>query len=128
MIAAQFQQLMGALERLQESRNPVRLKSGEREWVRLKWEKIREAQQAADKANNEWQSINDAINKKHAAEDRRRSERGDYPMTDLMKAQAKDASLPLKDALGAGNWHARNAERHIHDLSLFLRLKEMGIM
>lgn len=97
-------------------------------WVERKWAKIRESQIQADKSSNEWNEINNAIKDKHAREDARRAEIGQFPLTDLMKAQEKDASLPLKDALATGNWHSRNAERHIHDLQLFLKMKEMGLV
>lgn len=106
----------------------VTLTEIEERWVSKKWQEIRRAQQRADVANRDWNRINDAINDKHAAEDARRTERGDPLLTDLMKAQAKGASLPLKDALETGNWHSRNAERHIHDLQLFLQMKEMGLL
>lgn len=100
----------------------------ERQWIRRKWSLIREAQQKADAANATWKRINDEINDKHRREDERRSQRGDFPLTDLMKAQAKEASLPLKDALSTGAWHSRNAERHIHDVNLFLKIKELGVL
>lgn len=106
----------------------VKLDDTERKWIKLKWAQIRMAQQKADDANRKWQQISAEINDKHAREDTRRAERGDFPMTDLMKAQAKEASLPLKEALSVGNWHSRNAERHIHDLKLFLKMKEMGLL
>lgn len=105
----------------------IELSTMEREWVNKKWALIRESQRKADAANATWNRINDEINDKHARESQRRIDRGDFPLTDLMKAQAKKASLPLQDALDTGNWHSRNAERHIHDLDLFLKLKELGI-
>lgn len=100
----------------------------ERRWIKRKWELIREAQMKADKANNNWKRINDEINDMHRRESERRMERGEFPLTDLMMAENKSASLPLKDALSVGNWHARNAERHIHDVNLFLRLKELDLL
>lgn len=106
----------------------MNLSAEEIRWVRRKWATIRASQTAADKANSEWQDLNAAIKIKHEAEDLHRRRSGRPEMTDLMKAQAKDASLPLKDALATGNWHSRNAERHIHDVTLFLRLKELGIL
>jgi hypothetical protein len=106
----------------------VELTATEKEWVARKWRLIRASQQKADAANKTWNEINDAINHKHAREDARRSERGDFPLTDLMKAQAKGASLPLKDAVDTGNWHSRNAERHLLDLQVFLEMKKMGLM
>jgi hypothetical protein len=98
------------------------------QWVLKKWSEIRQAQRMADKANNDWKTINAAINDKHVREDMRRAEQGQFPLTDLMKAQAKEASLPLKDALSTGSWHSRNAERHIADVNLFLKMKEMGLL
>lgn len=105
----------------------IALTTTERQWINRKWELIRESQRKADIANNTWNKINDEINDLHKREDRRRAERGDFPLTDLMKAQAKSASLPLQDALSTGNWHSRNAERHIQDVMLFLKLRELGI-
>lgn len=106
----------------------MELSSDEKRWIKLKWEQIRKSQQLADEANNRWKRLNAEINAKHDREDFRRTERGEAPLTDLMKAQAKETSLPLRDALNMGNWHSRNAERHIHDVNLFLRLKELGIL
>jgi hypothetical protein len=115
-----------ALKMYEAGQFPLSLQ--EAKWVTAKWAQIREAQAKADQANNKWKEINAAINEKHAMEDVLRRKRGDFEKTDLMKSQEKDASLPLKDALSTGNWHARNAERHIHDLNLFLRLKELGVL
>lgn len=106
----------------------MQLNNLEQKWVTRKWALIRESQRKADAANNEWNSLNDSINDKHRREDERRAERADFPMTDLMKAQAKSASLPLQDALATGNWHSRNAERHIQDVQLFLKMKELGLL
>lgn len=91
----------------------------ERAWVQAKWAAIRKAQQAADKANNEWAEQNDALNEWLTR----------MQVTDpLQRAQRKGENLLLKDALATGSWHARNAERHIHDLQLFLKLKEMSLL
>jgi hypothetical protein len=106
----------------------MRLTATEHTWVKRKWALIRESQRKADAANNDWNRINDEINDKHRRTDERNEERGNFPLTDLMKAQDKNASLPLQDALAAGNWHSRNAERHIHDVQLFLKLKELEIL
>lgn len=106
----------------------IQLTPTDKEWVKRKWTLIRASQVKADKANNDWNRINNEINDKHRREDQRRHARGDFPLTDLMKAQAKSASLPLQDALETGKWHSRNAERHIHDVSLFLKLKELEIL
>jgi hypothetical protein len=106
----------------------MKLSKDERKWVLGKWEQIRLSQMAADDSNNKWKTLNAEINHKHARETARRMTRGFEPLTDLMKAEAKEASLPLKDALETGKWHSRNAERHIHDVQLFLKLKELEIL
>jgi hypothetical protein len=105
----------------------IELSELERKWINRKWELIRTSQRKADEANNEWNRINDEINDKHRRESLRRMQTGQFPLTDLMKATDKSASLPLQDALATGNWHSRNAERHIQDVMLFLKLKELGI-
>lgn len=90
-----------------------------RQWVSLKWQQIRAAQQKADVANNDWSRINAEIND---LMDRQ-------GITDIVqRAQIKGASLPMKDALATGEWHSRNAERHIHDVTLYLKLKESGYL
>jgi hypothetical protein len=88
-------------------------------WLRLKWGKIRKSQAAADKAGNEWNVINDAIN-------RYLDESGE---TDIVqRTSIKSKSIPLKDALDTGKWHSAEAQRHIDDVNLFLRLKELEIL
>lgn len=104
------------------------LSYNERQWIRSKWEKIRKSQRMADQSNSDWHRINDQINEKHASESKRRAERGDFPLTDLLKAQAKSDSIALRDALEVGKWHSAESQRHIDDLSLFLRMKELGIL
>ena len=104
------------------------LNDTDREWIRRKWSLIRQSQVKADKANADWNRINDEINDKHRRENERRAERGDFPLSGIMIAEAKSASLALQDALATGSWHSRNAERHIHDVNLFLQLKQMGIL
>lgn len=106
----------------------MELNDTDREWIRRKWGLIRLSQVKADKANADWNRINDEINDKHRRDNQRRIDRGDFPLSDIMIAEAKSASLALQDALATGNWHSRNAERHIHDVNLFLQLKQMGIL
>lgn len=105
----------------------IRLSPTDREWISKKWELIRISQRKADEANNDWNRINDEINDRHRREHERRMASTGLPLTDLMRAQDKAASLPLQDALATGNWHSRNAERHIQDVMLFLKMKELGI-
>jgi hypothetical protein len=66
--------------------------------------KMRAAAQQADKFDKQWNELNDAFKRKHAEEDRRRRERGDWRKSDLSKAQEKDDNLELKDAFGAQAW------------------------
>lgn len=110
------------------SQRPVGWSDQEVLWVRRKWALIRESQQAADVADKEWRRINELINAKHDATDIQRKRSGQGALTDLTKAEDKTSSLPLGDALATGNWHARNAERHIHDVTLFLKLKELNVL
>lgn len=106
----------------------MNLHETDREWINRKWRLIRDSQRRADQANIQWNRINDAINDKHRRESERRAERGEFPLTDLMKLQDKSASIPLKDAYDTGIWHSRNAERHIHDVQLFLQLKTLELL
>jgi hypothetical protein len=97
----------------------MRLPPKDREWIMLKWDKVRAAQQRADKAGNRWNKLNDEIN--------------DYLnrecITDLVQRdKIKSESLPLKDALEEGKWHSAEAQRHIADVQLFLRLRELEIL
>jgi hypothetical protein len=96
----------------------LRLEPPEAEWIRLKWRAIRDSQQKADAANNDWQRMNSALN-------RWLDESG---ITDpVQRTKHKELNLALKEALSMGNWHSRNAERHIHDVQLFLKIRELGV-
>lgn len=106
----------------------VELTPDEQVWLKRKWALIRRSQQLADAASATWNEINESIKVKHRRENERREESGFFPKTDLMIAQEKSASLPLKDALATHAWHANEAQRHIDDVNLFLRMKEMGIL
>jgi hypothetical protein len=91
----------------------------EREWVAKKWRLIRRSQRFADQADEDWVRVNDEIN--------------DYldrsGVFDVVaRVREKNVSIALTDALDVGSWHAANARRHIDDLSLFLRLKELGLL
>lgn len=91
----------------------------ERKWIGLKWSRIRKAQQKADASNKSWNRINDELN---SYLDRQ----GIWDV--VQRAKIKGSSLPLADALGAGKWHAEESQRHIADVNLFLRLKELEIL
>lgn len=87
-------------------------------WVALKWQEIRDAQMLADTANIDWKRINAELN----------AYLDSSGETDIVQRdKIKGASLALKEALAVGDWHSRNAERHIADVQLFLKLHEMGI-
>lgn len=91
----------------------------QRRWVKLKWERIRKSQQIADSSSREWNQLSDAIN-------RYMDESGIVDI--VQRARVKGESLPLAEAFERGKWHAAEAQRHIDDLQLFLRLKEMGLL
>jgi hypothetical protein len=97
----------------------LQLTQAEREWIKRKWGLVRKSQQEADRASSTWNQLNEELN--------------DYldrkgEMDIVQRAKIKGQNLPLADALARGNWHSRNAERHIHDVNLFLKLKGMGLL
>lgn len=95
------------------------LDDNEQEWVAAKWREIRRAQALADAANNEWHRLNDEI----------KSYLDRSGVSDIkQRALIKSESLTLKDAFSVGEWHAANSQRHIDDLALFLRMKELGVL
>lgn len=91
----------------------------ERRWIKLKWAEIRSAQQLADKANANWKRVNDEVNDWL-------DRTGEHDV--VQRNRIKGESLALKDALSVGNWHSRNAERHMQDLLTYLKLKEMELL
>jgi hypothetical protein len=103
------------------SPGPGRLVLGpdERQFVSAKWKKIRKSQRLADRASNRWEQISAELN--------------DYldrsQITDIVvRARTRSTSIALIDAYDDGKWHSANAQRHIDDLALFLRLKELGLL
>lgn len=101
-----------------ESGTDLRLDPAERRWVKLKWAEIRAAQQKADAANNDWKRISGEINQYL----------NDSGITDIVqRVRIKSESLPLKEALAVGDWHSRNAERHLLDLQVFLQARALGV-
>lgn len=97
----------------------VELKADEQLWLRRKWAKIRTSQGKADSASNSWNELNDAVNVYL-------DQSG--IMDPVQRAEIKGKNLGLKDALATHKWHAEEAQRHIDDVNLFLRLKEMGAL
>jgi hypothetical protein len=97
----------------------IPLEDPEREWIRKKWQEIRKAQTLADASNSDWKRVNAELNVYLD-----RSNIFDI----VQRTKIKGESLALKDALAIGNWHSRNAERHISDIQLFLRLRELEIL
>jgi hypothetical protein len=92
------------------------LPSGDLVWVKRKWDLIRNSQRKADEANNEWTAFNELLNERYRDE------------TPDQKAKLKGANLILKDALATGAWHSANAQRHIDDVQLFIKMKEVGLL
>lgn len=96
----------------------MKLSKDERRWISLKWREIRNAQQLADRANRRWKELNDAVN----------SYLDRMGINDpVQRMRHKEVNIALKDELATGNWHSRNAERHIADVQLFLKLRELGV-
>jgi hypothetical protein len=100
-------------------RETVFFAENDREWVRLKWEKIRTSMQEADRAGNTWNRISAEINEYM---DRK-------GITDpLQRAKVKSESLALKDAFELGQFRRGEARAHMEDLNTYLRLREMGLL
>ena len=93
--------------------------ANDREWITRKWTIIRDAQQKADKAVNDWRKLSDEVN--------------DWMdrtgLTDpLQRAKVKGENLTLNDLFALGQWYGKEAQRHIDDVNLFLHLKQVGLL
>lgn len=98
---------------------PLSFADDDREWVRLKWATIRDHHQKADRAAAKWRKVSAEIN--------------DYldrtGITDVVqRARIRKESLALKDAVDDVQWFRAEANAHSHDLNLYLKLKEMGLL
>jgi len=103
----------------QPTSGKLKLNAQERQWISLKWKKIRAAQVAADAAGNTWRRLNKEIEQFLDNSNERDI---------VQRASIKSQSLPLKDALETGKWHAAEAQRHIDDVNLFLHLKQLEVL
>lgn len=101
------------------TQSKINLSSAEQEWLRKKWSNIRESQQKADRSSREWSRLNEAMN-----EYLDQSGITDIVQRDRVKGQ----NLSMKGALATHAWHAGEAQRHIDDVNLFLRMKELGVL
>lgn len=91
----------------------------EREWVHLKWGRIRDAMQQADTAVNKWERLSDEVNTYLDA----------HKITDIVqRTNIRGENLALSDALATGQWFRGVAQAHVDDLNLYLRLKELGLL
>lgn len=97
----------------------INLTPDEQTWLRKKWANIRESQQKADRSSREWNQLNDEMN-----DYLRRSGITDMVQKDKIKGQ----NLLMKGALATHAWHAGESQRHIDDVNLFLRMKELGVL
>lgn len=91
----------------------------EQEWIRLKWQIIRDAMQTADKAIDRWRrlsaEVNDYLDRKG--------------ITDMVqRSKIRGENLSLGEALSTCDWYRAEAQVHMDDLSLYLRLKERGLL
>lgn len=90
----------------------------ERQWVDAKWQLIRDAQHKADQAVAKWRRLSDEIN----------SYLDRSGVQDVVqRAKIRNENLALTDAFGASTWFRKEAEVHIADLDMFLKLKKMGV-
>lgn len=91
----------------------------EQRFVIAKWKTIRQAQQDADRAYNNWTrilaEINDYLDRSNIREP-------------LGRVRVLSESLALRDAVEAVDWRQRHAQRHIADLNLFLKMKELEVL
>lgn len=102
-----------------DSQSAIRLTSDEQTWLRKKWSNIRESQQRADRSSREWNRLNEGVN-----EYLDKSGVTDVVQRDKIKGQ----NLTMKGALATHAWHAAESQRHIEDVNLFLRMKELGVL
>jgi hypothetical protein len=97
----------------------LRLDQTEREWVTAKWRLIRESQQQADEASNRWEQlaaeVDDYMDRSGLADP-------------LARARVREENLALAEFFAAGRWFGQVAQRHIDDMDLFLRMKELGLL
>lgn len=89
------------------------------QWLHKKWSLIRRSQQKADNAAREWDDLNNRMN--------------DYLnrqsiMDIVQRDKIKGENLTMKGHLATHAWHANEAQRHIDDVNLFLRMKELGVL
>lgn len=101
------------------TQSKINLTSAEQEWLRKKWETIRYSQQKADSSSRSWNRLNEAMNEY--------LDRGG--ITDIVQRdKVKGQNLSMKGAMATHAWHAGEAQRHIDDVNLFLRMKELGVL
>jgi hypothetical protein len=65
---------------------------------------MRVAAGMADKADAEWNDINEGFKRKHAEEQARRKARGMTPKTEMQMRAEKEASYALGDAFAVQSW------------------------
>lgn len=91
----------------------------DREWVAAKWRLIRQAQQEADKAIAKWRRVSDEVN----------THLDSHHITDIIqRGRVRGENLSMQDAMSTAQWFRAEAQAHIADVTLFLRLKEMGLL
>lgn len=91
----------------------------DRQWVEYKWAIIRDAQQQADKAVKKWRRVSAEVN--------------DYLDTKgitgiVERSKIRKENLTLPDLLETAKWFRNEAQAHMADVSLFLQLKEAGLL
>lgn len=100
----------------------MQLNETEMRWLRLKWKKLRDANMNADKASNDWNERNDALN------EWLKKQPGVDDNDPNVVANIKDRNLGLKDALGTWDFFRRDADRHASDILAFQAMKNLGAL
>jgi hypothetical protein len=88
---------------------------------------MREAVKETQRLDAKWNKINDEINDHFRRENERRLRRGEFPLTDLMKAQQKADSLALKDAFAGGQWWRGKAVYLAEVIQAEIAMREAGL-
>lgn len=95
----------------------VSLTQQQRDWLLMKWNRLRDKQLAADKASAAWEDRSATL--KQYCKD------NSY---NAMQTRSKTQNDPyLQDHMAAWSWNAREAERISADISAFYQMLQMGM-
>ena len=107
------------MRRVARKTDTIYLTAEECEWVKRKWSLIRKSHTTADEALSTWRRLSAEIDDYLARKN----------VTDVLeKSRYRSESIALKNAFGESTWFRGEAQAHASDVSLFLRLKELGLL